>query len=221
MTPLIRFVLAWVSGMALAQAFDFRPVWLLAALPPALALLVGWRDHRWARVAGAAMLAFSLGGLRLAAAEPRMTPAHVAYYRGAGEVGVVGVIIADPDRRSQDTRLRLRAEQVIRQDGSAYDVRGRLLVYSPPTRRLNTEIAFASPDTWKLRPSSPTSPTATTSPERASMRCCGARASKSLRSTRQTQFWTTCCGSDSVRTPACSLCCPMTPAPCWRAFCWA
>ncbi len=132
MTPLMRFVLAWVGGLLLTQAFDFEVVWLLLALPPALALLVGWGDRSWARRTTILLLGLCLGGLRLGLAQPKITPEHIAYYRDAGEVQVTGVIVADPDRRHQDTRLHVRAEQLRLRDGRVREVHGRVLIYAPP-----------------------------------------------------------------------------------------
>jgi competence protein ComEC len=136
-TPLMLFVLAWVGGLVLAQAFDVEAAWLLLALPPALTLLAGWGDRPWARRASTLLLGVCLGALRLTLAQPDITAGHVAFYRGAGEVQLVGVIVADPDRRSQDTRLVVRTEQVLLPGGSASDVRGRLLIYASPYATLN------------------------------------------------------------------------------------
>ena len=120
MTPLMRFVLAWVGGLMLTQAFDLDRAWLLLPLPLALALWVGWGDRRWGRQITAILLGLSLGGLRLSAAQPHIAPQHVAYYRGAGEVELVGVVVADPDDRAHDTRLRVKAEQLLLRDDTTY-----------------------------------------------------------------------------------------------------
>jgi competence protein ComEC len=137
MTPLMLFVMAWVGGLVLTQAIALEATWLLPALPSALALLVGWGDRVWARRASTVLLGICLGGLRLVMAQPQITPEHIAYYRGAGEVQVVAVIVADPDRRSHDTRLYVRVEQVLLRDGQAREVHGRLLVYAPPHTALH------------------------------------------------------------------------------------
>ncbi|MGC9468163.1 MAG: ComEC/Rec2 family competence protein [Anaerolineae bacterium] len=131
MTLLILFTSAWVAGILVARAFGFPCVWFLLALPPALVLLLGWGDRRWARRGFAVLLGVLLGGGRMALSEPQITPEHVAFYRGAGTVEVVGVVVAEPDRRSTDIRLRLRVEQLKDPDGETSDVGGRLLVYGP------------------------------------------------------------------------------------------
>lgn len=132
MTPLMLFTLAWVSGIWLIQAFDLSPIWLLLGLPGASVLLVGWGDRRWVRRCVIALVGLVLGGMRLALARPDITPDHVAFYRDCGMAEVQGVVIADPDRRYQDTRLRLRVDRLTLPDGSRRDVSGLLLVYAPP-----------------------------------------------------------------------------------------
>ncbi len=131
MTPLMLFALAWMGGILLARAANIPSVWLLLALPPALVLLIGWGDRRGMRRAAAMLLGLMLGGLRLTAALPQITADHVAYYRDHGTVEVEGVVIAEPDRRASDARLRVRVDQLATGDGITRAVEGRLLVYVP------------------------------------------------------------------------------------------
>ncbi|MGC9348687.1 MAG: ComEC/Rec2 family competence protein [Anaerolineae bacterium] len=131
MTPLVLFTLAWAGGILLTQASDFHAVWLLLPIPPTLTLLVGWGDRRGARRAAAMLLGLTLGGLRFALAEPTITPSHAAFYRDRGVAKVRGVVVAEPDERVGDTRLRVEVEQVTLADGDPRAVEGRLLVYGP------------------------------------------------------------------------------------------
>lgn len=132
MTPLMLFTLAWAGGLLLTQAFVFPTAWLSLTIPVSLVALVGWGDRRWARWGAAALTGLLLGGLRMALAQPAIGSDHVAFYRDrAATVTVQAVVIAEPERRSGDTRLRVRAEQVILGDGPPHDVHGLLLVHAP------------------------------------------------------------------------------------------
>jgi competence protein ComEC len=78
------------------------------------------------------MLGLLLGGLRLALTQPVIDPDHVAFYRDrTAAVTVQGIVVAEPERRARDTRLRVKAEALILDDEPPLDVHGRLLVYAP------------------------------------------------------------------------------------------
>ncbi len=132
MTPLIRFALAWAFGIWLTEAFQCPVVWLMGLIPPALVLLVGWGDRRWARGVAGAMIAISLGGVRTTLAQPNIGPHHVAFYRDRGQVKISGVVIEDPDRRVKDVRLRVRADELTLAGELPREVEGRVLVYASP-----------------------------------------------------------------------------------------
>ncbi len=131
MTPLMLFAMAWVFGIVVARWTGFPPVWFCLTIPPALALLAGWGDHRPCRRAAVVLLGLALGALRLSAGQIEITPDHVAAYRNRGTVAIKGVVIAEPDRRTTDTRLRVRVESLTSTTMAPRDVRGRLLVYVP------------------------------------------------------------------------------------------
>ena len=132
MTPLMLFTLAWVGGLCLTQVFVFPPVWLVLAMPALLVALVGWGDRRGARLGAVALIGVLAGGLRMILAQPTIGPDHVAFYRDrAAPVTVQAVVVAEPERRARDTRLRVEAEQMIRPDAAPLDVHGRLLVHAP------------------------------------------------------------------------------------------
>ncbi len=147
MTPLMLFALAWMGGILFARAADVPSVWFLLALPPALVLLVGWGDRRGMRRAAAMLLGLMLGGLRFTAALPQITVDQVAYYRDHGTVAVEGVVIAEPDRRASDARLRVRVDRLAMGDGVTHTVEGRLLVYVPlyPTISYGDRIRAIGP----------------------------------------------------------------------------
>ncbi|MCU0519314.1 MAG: ComEC/Rec2 family competence protein [Anaerolineae bacterium] len=131
MTPLMLFAAAWMCGIALARWVDVPAVWFLSPLPLALALLIGWGDRHMARRAAAMLIGLALGALRLGAARTEITADHVAFYRGQGAVEIQGVVVAEPDRRTSDTRLRVRVERISSYAIGVRDVEGKLLVYVP------------------------------------------------------------------------------------------
>jgi len=131
MTPLMLFTLAWAAGICLAQGAGASPVWFALSLPLALVLLIGWGDRRDARQAAIMLLGASLGAARLIAAQPRITPAHVAAHLGQRQVTVEGVVMAEPDRSLDRARLRVRVESLALGDGDPWHAEGLLLVYVP------------------------------------------------------------------------------------------
>ncbi len=131
MTSLVVLALAWTGGILLVQAFPFSWIWLLLALPPVPVLLGGWGDFRWARQISLALIGLVLGSVRLTLAQPHIAPDHLAYYNGAGPVEVIGVVIAEPDPRSNDTRLRIEASRLRLPDDRWVEVRGKGLIYAP------------------------------------------------------------------------------------------
>ncbi len=137
MTPLMLFTIAWIGGLLLAQGIETPAVWYLLAFPPALVLLVGWGDRRWGRRSAAMLVGLALGALRMSAALPDITADHVAFYRDRGRVTIEGVVIADPDRRALDTRLRVRVDELTVGEAAPRSVEGQLLVYVPPYPRIH------------------------------------------------------------------------------------
>ena len=125
------FTLAWAAGICLAQGAGASPVWFALSLPLALVLLIGWGDRRDARQAAIMLLGASLGAARLIAAQPRITPAHVAAHLGQRQVTVEGVVMAEPDRSLDRARLRVRVESLALGDGDPWHAEGLLLVYVP------------------------------------------------------------------------------------------
>lgn len=127
---LVYLALGWSAGILLAannHQQALAPVW--AGLS-ALALLVVWlswsvRSRRWM---GLALLAFTLGGLRLSLVP---TTSDIARYNNTGGLTVEGIITAEPDRRDDRVLLRLEAE-TLTQAGRTTATGGAVLVYAPP-----------------------------------------------------------------------------------------
>ena len=132
MTRLVWFAIAWVAGILLAQAAHFPLIWMLLCIPAALVLWVGWRDSQAARRAAAILLGLVLGSVRLALSEPLLSERHIATYNDAGgAIGLIGVIIQEPDIRATHTQVVVRSTQVILADGELRDVEGRALAWLP------------------------------------------------------------------------------------------
>jgi len=137
MTPLMLFTIAWIGGLLLGQGIETPAVWYLLAFPPASVLLVGWGDRRWGRRSAAMLVGLALGALRMSVAQPDITADHIAFYRDRGQVTIEGVVIADPDRRALDTRLRVRVDELTVGEAAPQSVEGKLLVYVPPYPRIH------------------------------------------------------------------------------------
>ncbi|MBI5668966.1 MAG: ComEC/Rec2 family competence protein [Chloroflexi bacterium] len=128
---LVYLTLGWAAGILLAANAPNNaaaPVWAILAVLALLVVALWWRDsaRRWA---GLALLAFTLGGLRMA-----LVPltSDVAQYNHAGGLTLEGVISAEPDHRDDRLLLRLEAESVTRA-GQTVATGGAVLVYAPPT----------------------------------------------------------------------------------------
>jgi competence protein ComEC len=126
---LVYFVLAWAAGILAAFWVDV-PWWGWAI---GIALAVGGaalaaRTRRSGLVVAVCAAFLAAGGLRYVLAEPRITPSHVAYYNSGDYVTLDGVVIASPEPRERSTLLRIQAEQLTPEDGTAVTVHGRVMV---------------------------------------------------------------------------------------------
>lgn len=113
MTPLIRFTIAWLIGIALARWLELPwPVAVLAALPATGALLL-YRQHP--RVQQGAILALALGAglFRLQFFQPVSDSTQLVFYNDSAQpVTVTGLVVDEPDVRDDYINLRLRAESI-------------------------------------------------------------------------------------------------------------
>ena len=130
MTSLVVLALAWTGGILLAQVFSFSWIWLLLSFPIVSVLLGGWGGRRWARRISLALVGLLFGAVRLTLARPNVTPNHLGYYNGVGPAEVIGVVIAEPDPRSGDTRLRVKVSRLLLPSAQEVEVKGKMLVYA-------------------------------------------------------------------------------------------
>ncbi|MCJ7511507.1 MAG: ComEC/Rec2 family competence protein [Anaerolineales bacterium] len=111
---LIGLSAAWLAGIACASTLHLNPLqWTLVAVGFGAGALVCPRPPRL-RLAFVAGALFCLGGLRLLAAQPRMTPDFLTYYAGIQQpLTLTGVVAAFPEESANWTTLRLRVDSVL------------------------------------------------------------------------------------------------------------
>ncbi|MFI0609012.1 MAG: ComEC/Rec2 family competence protein [Anaerolineae bacterium] len=134
MLPITRLLIAWLAGIALADAAAPG-----AGPPAALALICALGLTIRGRGAAASLsspapavilfliLALTLGALRLELSREDLGGDHAAMANGRGAVTVVGRVVAEPDRRDRGTEYRLRLELAAETEPSA-PRRGLVLV---------------------------------------------------------------------------------------------
>jgi competence protein ComEC len=151
--PFLWIALACLVGILVADYAQF-PTWAwaagfgLAALSLTLALTlpkslpITHRLRRWTgaeqRLPRAALIAIALlGGWRMAATLPKITPDTVAYYNDRGTVQLLGVIVDAPDPRDTYTNLTVHVDQLRPLESAVtqikpLEVEGKVLVQVPP-----------------------------------------------------------------------------------------
>lgn len=129
---LVYLAVAWLGGIALAQAF--HPPWPALLLPGLIAVAgwARWRNLPALRLPCVLLLVTVLGMGRMLQALPRLPPDSLAHYNDSGPVLVEGTVVVAPDERDTYTRLRLHAERLTLPTGDQIPVRGDALVYLPP-----------------------------------------------------------------------------------------
>ncbi|HET89182.1 MAG TPA: DNA internalization-related competence protein ComEC/Rec2 [Chloroflexi bacterium] len=139
---LVYLVVAWLAGIALAQAVHFP--WQV--LPPlGLAACLGlllYRDQRHVRLLAGCGLMLALGAGRFLLALPHFDENSLSTYNDVGWVTLEGVVVGEPDERATYTNLRLRAERLTLPDGATLDVEGLVLVKANryPERRYGDRV---------------------------------------------------------------------------------
>jgi competence protein ComEC len=135
---IVYLVLAWVAGIVLAQRFPqiSSTSWLILAVGMAVLfwLLKQERAYRWTVVC---LLAFALGGLRLAVYPSNSV---VASFNNSGGLTIQGVVSGYPDRRDDRTLLRLDSEY-LQAGGDLYQVSGTVLVQTV-TAQLDPNVRY-------------------------------------------------------------------------------
>jgi competence protein ComEC len=144
--PLIVLAIAWLLGILLADALNLP---LLAFLPIAGgAGLVAFFIRRTprTRLVALALCCAAFGGARYAAAQIPATPSSVRLLNDSGEVTLVGVVAADPQRTAEGQRLVFEVEQV-RVAGGTRRATGLVLVkLAPyPERRYGDRLVLTGP----------------------------------------------------------------------------
>ncbi len=131
MTPLIRFSLAWLAGIMVAERLN--PPWALlawAALPVGGAILL-YRQNPRARQGAILALAFLAGAFYFLWRQPVFTEGHLAFYNDTpAPLTLTGQVVDEPDIRDTYTNLRLQAES-IRLGDFDRPVTGLLLLRAP------------------------------------------------------------------------------------------
>ncbi|MGH2537493.1 MAG: ComEC/Rec2 family competence protein, partial [Candidatus Promineifilaceae bacterium] len=80
----------------------------------------------------ACLAAAGFGAARLATSGPADDPGHVAAFNDGGEITLVGVVAAEPDRGPRSTGVQLRAESVLTAEGGLRPVHGRVQLTARP-----------------------------------------------------------------------------------------
>lgn len=131
MTPLIRFGLAWLVGIALAGWFKLPWFLVLFAALPAFGALLLYRQTPTARLTAITFLAFLAGLFRVLFFQPTFDETDLAFYNDAPRpVRITGLVVDEPDVRDTYINLRLEAES-LQQGENILPVSGLLLVRAP------------------------------------------------------------------------------------------
>lgn len=136
MTRFVVFTLAWASGIFLAQAVSFPPVWFLLLIPAMVTLRIGWGNEKWAPKLSFAMAGLLLGVMWMSRAKTSITLDHIAFYNGLGRgenrVLLEGVIRKEPDRRANLTNLYMDVDVITFPNNETRPVHGWVLLKVPP-----------------------------------------------------------------------------------------
>lgn len=144
--PLIILATAWLLGILAADllGLPIAPLLVAAAVAGGAALLVGHPPV--ARLALLAVCCAALGAARYDAAQLSVTPRSARLLNDTGDVTLVGVVDADPQRTAEGQRLVLAAEGAL-VGGQMRPAEGLVLVTLPPypERRYGDRLALSGP----------------------------------------------------------------------------
>jgi len=155
--PFFWLALFASGGIRLADAVDL-PVWIWAAgfflslalwvlaltLPDSLSFTHQLRHwtHSNQKLPGMVLVGFFfLGAWRYSALQPRITPAHAAFYNDRGTVQLIARVIQPPDPRDTHTNLTVKVESLTPLSGGSQPliepekVSGRVLLQVQPGRK--------------------------------------------------------------------------------------
>ncbi|HXV42516.1 MAG TPA: ComEC family competence protein, partial [Anaerolineae bacterium] len=131
MTPLIRFGLAWIAGIALARWLNLPWFFIIPAALPALGALLLYRQNPRTRQGAIITLSLLAGAFRLLFFQPVFDESDLAFYNDTStRIKITGLVVAEPDVRDNYLNLRLQAESLQLKD-STQPVSGLLLVRAP------------------------------------------------------------------------------------------
>lgn len=131
MTPLIRFGLAWLAGIALARWLNLPWFILVVAALPTLGGLGLYRQNPRVRLGAVVALGFLTGAFRLLFFQPVFAEGDLAFYNDfSSPVTITGLVVDEPDVRDTYINLRLKAES-LQLKGVTHPVAGLLLVRAP------------------------------------------------------------------------------------------
>jgi competence protein ComEC len=147
MYALIGLTSAWLAGIACAAHLRLTPLqWLLVACGFASCALITRRQPR-VRLLFLLGALFCLGGLRMLADRPSITPGSLAFYAGMQQpIVLTGIVAAFPEQGASATTLRLRVESLQAEgDSSPRTVSGLAVVQA------NRSIEWAYGDRLRAR----------------------------------------------------------------------
>jgi competence protein ComEC len=131
MTPLIRFGLAWMAGIALARWLDLPWFIIVLAGLPALGALWLYQQNPRARWWAVVIVAGLAGAFRFLFFQPTFDERDLAFYNDTpAPLKITGLVVDEPDVRDNYINLRLQAESLHINDTSR-PVDGLLLVRAP------------------------------------------------------------------------------------------
>lgn len=127
---LIYIAFGWAAGILLAAnnpgGMLLPMIWLALTVAAVIAALLMWRDSGL-RAMAAALIAFTLGGLRMTLVP---TGSSVAQYNNTGGLSLTGRVIAEPVMSDIQMQVRLNTETVTRA-GQTSTTSGIVLVRAP------------------------------------------------------------------------------------------
>ena len=143
---LVYLGIGWLLGLALGSVCHFRPsVWLLLSLLPTIAALLERRDRRpWIAIAF-----LFLGAARFQSVHPRLGPADLAAYNDLGYGHFEGWLAAEPDQRSDITRLTVVVDSLQLEGQAPHPVTGKALLevtrtdFGRPAYRYGDRLRFS------------------------------------------------------------------------------
>lgn len=127
---LVYFTIAWFLGICLAKVVPWSlNNWLVVASIGGVTGLFFLRQPN-GRSLPLMLLALGLGAARYQAAQPAITPDHIAYYNGTPNLILTGLVVAEPDIRDKSINLRVEVENMVLSQGNTA-VHGTILVQAP------------------------------------------------------------------------------------------